>query len=240
MSIRIEKLKKPDLGVVKMNCDGVIHKKLLEYPMIEEAFSTSHFTLICGRMGQGKTSLLTSLVKKVLNKCYETIYVFMPENSRASIENDLFGKNLPEEQLFDSLTLENISQVYDEVQESSKEKYNSLIIIDDFQVALKDPDIIKVLQKIITKMRHLRTSIFILNQNFQALHKPLRELASNIIFFNLGKSQLSKLFEEIIQIDKSKYDKLIDIAFVDPHDYLLVNLHKSRSIYKNGDRIIFD
>ena len=145
MSIRIEKLKKPDLGRVKMNCDGVIHKKLLEYPMIEEAFSTSHFTLICGKMGQGKTSLLTSLVKKVLNKCYETIYVFMPENSRASIENDLFGKNLPEEQLFDSLTLENISQVYDEVQESSKEKYNSLIIIDDFQVALKDPDIIKVL-----------------------------------------------------------------------------------------------
>jgi len=142
--------------------------------------------------------------------------------------------------LFDSLTLENISQVYEEIQEHSKEKYNSLIIIDDFQVALKDANIIKVLQKIITKMRHLRTSIFILNQNFQALHKPLRELASNIIFFNLGKSQLSKLFEEIIQIDKSKYDKLIDIAFVDPHDYLLVNLHKSRSIYKNGDRIIFD
>ena len=92
MSIRIEKLKKPDLSHIKMNYDNIIHKKLLEYPMIEEAFSMSHFTLICGKMGQGKTSLLTSLVKKVLNKCYETIYVFMPENSRASIENDLFGK----------------------------------------------------------------------------------------------------------------------------------------------------
>ncbi len=30
MSIRIEKLKKPDLGVVKMNGDNVIHKKLLK------------------------------------------------------------------------------------------------------------------------------------------------------------------------------------------------------------------
>ena len=240
MSIRIEKLKKPDLGVVKMNCDGIINKKLLEFPMIEEAFSTSHFTLICGRMGQGKTSLLTSLVKKVLNKCYETIYVFMPENSRASIENDLFGKNLPEEQLFDSLTLENISQVYDEVQESSKEKYNSLIIIDDLQVALIDPDILKILQRIITKMRHLRTSIFILNQNFQALHKPLRELASNIIFFNLGRSQLEKIFNELIQLDKTKYQNLIDIAFQDAHDWVLINLHKSRSIYINGDRVIFN
>ena len=49
-----------------MNYYGVIHKKSTEYPMIEEAFSTSHFTIICGKMRQGKTSLLTSLVKKVL------------------------------------------------------------------------------------------------------------------------------------------------------------------------------
>ena len=238
--VYIEKLPKPDLGHIKMNCDNIIHKKLTEYPMIEEAFSTNHFTIICGRMGQGKTSLLTSLVKKVLNKCYETIYVFMPANSRASIENDLFGKNIPENQLFDTLNFENISQVYEEVQESSKEKYNSLIIIDDFQVMLKDPDILKVLQKIITKMRHLRTSIFILNQNFQALVKPLRELCSNLIFFNLGKSQLLKLFEEIIQLDKTKYDQIIDIAFKDPHDWVLFNLHKSRSIYKMFDKIHLD
>ncbi len=107
--------------------------------MIEEAFSTSHFTIICGRPGQGKTSLLTSLIKNVLNKCYETIYVFMPENSRVSIENDLFGKNLPEEQLFDNLDFESISKVYEEINDHTKEKYNSLIIIDDLQTALIRP-----------------------------------------------------------------------------------------------------
>ena len=42
-------------------------------------------------------------------------------------------------------------QVYEELQDNSKEKYNSLIIIDDFQVSLKDPKIIKILQKIVTK-----------------------------------------------------------------------------------------
>jgi len=164
----------------------------------------------------------------------------MPENSRASIENYLFGKHLPQEQLFDTLTFENLSQVYEEINDYTKEKYNSLIIIDDLQVALKNPDILKVLQKIITKMRHLRTSIFILNQNFQALHKPLRELASNIIFFNLGKSQLEKIFYELIQLDKTKYDQIIDIAFKDAHDWLLINLHKSRSIYKMFDKIHLD
>jgi len=236
--ITIKKLDKPELKQVKMNCDNVIHEKLLKYPMVAEAFSTTSFNCICGKMGQGKTSLLTSLVKSVFKKCFETIYVFMPSNSRASIENDIYGKHLPKEQLFDTLDYDNISQVYEEIQEHSAEGYNSLIIIDDFQVALKDPEIIKILQKIITKMRHLRTTIFLLQQNFQALAKPLRELVSNLIVFNLGKSQLEKIFDEVIQLDKDKYQQIIDTCFTDPHDWILINLHKSRKIYRMFDEVV--
>ena len=238
--VRIKQLDKPDLGHIKMNCDDIIAEKLTKYPMIKETFSTTSFNVLCGRMGSGKTSLLTSLVKKVFKKCFETIYVFMPSNSRASIENDIYGKHLPEDQLFDTLTLENISSVYSSIQENSAECYNSLIIIDDFQVTLKDPDILKVLQKIITKMRHLRTTIFLLQQNFQTLAKPLRELASNLIIFNLGRSQLTKVFEEVIQLHKDKFQEIVDISFKDPHDWILINLHKSRSIYRNFDKLIIN
>ena len=238
--LQIKILEKPDLGHIEMNCDNVINPKLLKYPMIKEAFSTTSFNVICGRMGSGKTSLLTSLIKSkdVFKKCFETIYVFMPYNSRSSIQNDIYGKNLPPEQLFETLTLENITQVYEEIQEHSKEKYNSLIVIDDFQVALKDPEILKVLCKIVTKMRHLRTTIFLLQQNFQALAKPLRELVSNLILFNLGKSQNEKVFEEAIQLHKDKYQQIIDMAFKDPHDWILINLNKSRSIYIMGDQLL--
>ena len=236
--VKIKILDKPDLGHIQMNCDNTIHEKLNKYPMIKEAWSTTSFNVICGRMGSGKTSLLTSIVKTVFKKCFETIYVFMPSNSRASIENDIFGKHLPPEQLFDTLTLENLTQVYNDIQDNSKEGYNSLIIIDDFQVALKDPEILKVLQKIITKMRHLRTTTFLLQQNFQALAKPLRELASNLIIFNLGKSQLEKVFEEVIQLHKDSYQAIIDISFKEPHDWILINLHKSRNIYRMFDQLI--
>ena len=236
--VRIKTLAKPDLGHIEMNCDHTISKKLTKYPMIKEAFSTTSFNIICGRMGSGKTSLLTSLVKTVFRKCFHTIYLFMPANSRASIENDIFGKNLPEEQLFDTLTLENLTEVYEQLQENSSEGYNSLLIVDDFQVSLKDPEILKVLQKIVTKMRHLRCTTFLLQQNFQALAKPLRELASNMIIFNLGKSQLEKVFDEVIQLHKEHYQEIINISFKDPHDWLLINLHKSRSIYKMFDQLI--
>jgi DNA replication protein DnaC len=208
--------------------------------MTNDAWSTNNFTVIVGKMGQGKTSLLTNLVKNVFNKCFENIYLIMPENSRSSIENDIFTKHLPAEQLYDTLTEEGLTEIYERLQESSKEKENSMLIIDDFQAQLKEPAIVKVLQKIITKMRHLRCTIFLLQQNFQALQKPLRELVSNLVIFNVGKSQLSKIFEEIVQMEKEKYEKLIQVSFVEPHDWILINFHRSKKIYRMFDEIVFD
>jgi DNA replication protein DnaC len=238
--ITIKPLKKPELGNIKMNCDKVIHKKLTEFPMTNDVWSMNNFTVIVGKMGQGKTSLLTNLVKNVFNKCFENIYLIMPENSRTSIENDIFTKHLPADQLFDTLTEEGLTDIYERLQESSKEKENSMLIIDDFQAQMKEPAIVKVLQKIITKMRHLRCTIFLLQQNFQALQKPLRELVSNLIIFNVGKSQLDKIFQEIVQMDKDKYEKLIQMSFVEPHDWILINFHRSKKIYRMFDEIVFN
>ena len=66
--ITIKPLKKPELGNIKMNCDKIIHKKLTEFPMTNDAWSTNNFTVIVGKMGQGKTSLLTNLVKKCIQQ----------------------------------------------------------------------------------------------------------------------------------------------------------------------------
>ena len=238
--MKIVQLEKPPFKKIKMKCDTIIDDKLTKYPMIEEAFSTANFTIVCGRPGQGKTSWITNYIKNIARKCYETIYVFMPLNSRESIDNDIYGKNLPEDQLFNTLTEEDLLRVYEELQEHSSNCHHSLLVIDDFQSQLKDPSIIKILQKIITKMRHLRCSVFLLQQNFQALAKPLRELVSNVLTFNLGKSQMEKLLDEVVELNKTQYDELLKLAFQDPHDYLLFNLHKSRSIYRNFDLIYLE
>ena len=89
-------------------------------------------------------------------------------------------------------------------------------------------------------MRHLRCTIFLLVQNWQAVPKPLREVVSNVITFNINKSQLEKLFIDSIQISKSKFDEIIDVAFVNKHDFLLININKSRSIYRNFDLVVLD
>ena len=235
--MKIITLDKPHIQRVKMNCDYCLHPKLKEFPMVDDAWSSHNFTIFAGKMGQGKTSLVVSLLKSVFKKVFHSVYVFIPEQSRASIDNDILKKNLPRDQLYSELTVENLSEVYEKVQENSSEGYNSLLIIDDFQTSLKDPTIINILQKIIVKMRHLRTNTWLIQQNFQALVKPLREVVSNLVMFNLGKSQNQKIFDELIQLDKDKYNDLVKLAFQDPHDWILINLNKSKKIYRMFDEI---
>ena len=128
----------------------------------------------------------------------------------------------------------------DKLEENSSNGEFTLLLIDDFQAALKNPNIINILQKIVTRMRHLRTSIFILQQNFQKLSKFLRELVTNVITFNVGKSQLDKLFDEIVQLDKNKYQNLIDLAFQNKNDWIAINVNGSRNIYRMFDKINFE
>lgn len=237
-TIFIEELKKPDLESVKMNCDEIIDAKLMKYPMVQDVWAKTSFNVICGKMGQGKTSLITNLVTSVFKKCFDRIYIFIPTISRKSIDNDIYGRFLPEDQIYDDLTIESLNELYDKLKASSDEKEFSLIIIDDFQTQLKNTDILLVLKKIITKMRHLRCTIFLLQQNYTALDKSLRQLVSNIILFNLGKSQLTKIFEEVITIKKSVYDQLIDFVYTEKNDWMLLNVNGNKNIYKNFDQII--
>ncbi len=238
--MHIEVLEKPDLKKVKMLVDGVIDEKLTKYPMVEDLFSRTSFNVILGKMGQGKTSLITNFVKTIFKRVFEHIIVFIPAGSRKSIENDIYGKHIPSADLYDTLTEENLDEVIDKLEESAENGENTLLIIDDFQAALKDPDVLVRLQKIVTRMRHMRVSIFILQQNFQKMAKFLRELVTNVITFNVGKSQLNKLFDETVQLDKDKYQALVDLAFKDKNDWIAINVNGSRNIYKGFDRINFD
>jgi len=238
--MRIEELAKPNLKKVKMNVDDVIDEKLLKYPMSADLFSRTSFNIILGKMGQGKTSLITNFVKTIFRRAFEHMIVFIPTGSRKSIENDIYGKHIPEADLYDALTAENLDEVIEKLEENSENEENTLIIIDDFQSALKDPDVLARLQKIVTRMRHMRTTIFILQQNFQKMAKFMRELVTNVITFNVGKSQLDKLFEETVQLDKNKFQALIDLAFQERNDWIAINVNGNRNVYRMFDRIVLE
>lgn len=240
MSIQIEKLDAPEIQITKMLCDGILHKKLNDYPMINECFNRSNFTIFCGGMGKGKSSTAVSLLKNVFKKCFHTIYVIIPEGSRMSIENDYLGKNIPPDQLFSEISVDILEDIYERMKDDAKEGYKSLLLVDDMGAFMKDKTIQKSLAKIITKIRHLRTSVWLLQQNLKQLPKILRELVSNILFFDLGKSQLQFLFDEIVPLSKENFERVCEYLFGgenDIHSYGVINT-RTRKIYKGIDKEI--
>lgn len=230
---------KPKITKIKFLCDEPIHKKLDNYELTKDFLNQYNTTAFIGVQGSGKTSLLVNIVKNLYKKCFHFIYVFMPSTSRASLDNNIFDKHLPLEQIYDELTLSNINDLYEKIKENSENGFKSLVIYDDVQKSLKDYEILKNLKSIIANQRHLKVVNLILLQNFFALDKSLRELINNVILFKLNKSQNEKIFNELIETHKDKFDLIRKFVFNKPYSWLFINM-KSQRMFKEWDEIIFD
>jgi thymidine kinase len=234
--MKIIELDKPKIKSVKMLVDGVIDEKLTEYEMIDCCWARTSFNILIGSMGSGKTTLMINLMRNVFNKCFTHIYVIMPPQSRASVKDNWLEKNIPSQYFKDEISVEILQDILKELKDNTKNKEFSMVVIDDMGSDLKNKFIVKQLQKMILSMRHLRCSFWLLQQNFQQLAKPLRELATNFITYDIGKSQLEKLFNESVQLEKDKFLELTDLAFDKPHEWICLNT-KTKRFFKGFDEI---
>lgn len=240
--MKILKLEPPKMGNVNMKCDTIIDPKLEKYDAVKCAFSQCNFTILCGKMGQGKTSLAINLLRSPLHKCYHNIYVIIPEISLHSIapKDNIFVNNVPEEGLYHEYNESVLEDIYTKLLEHANDNEFSFLLIDDMGALFrKDKQAEVVLNKIITKMRHLKTTVMLLGQNIYQLPKKWREVATNLITYNLGKSQMAKIFEEFYDYDEKQYKQIMKL-YKNPHDWLLLNLKHKRLFYKFDAEVVFE
>jgi hypothetical protein len=233
MPIELKALAKPKLKKVDMTCDVIIDKKLTKYPVIEDCFSRTNFTIVTGLMGQGKTTLAIQMINSLYRHVFSDIYVVMPKNSIASIpDKSNFTKHLdPDEHLYHEYNEETLNTIYDKLSDNAAEGNHSLLLLDDFGNDYKNPRCEVLLNKIIISIRHLRCCVMMLAQNIYQLPKKRREVTSNLITYNLGKSQMEKIFHEFLNMKPDKFVEVMRL-FKDPHDYLLLNVRKQKLYYK--------
>ena len=237
--VKLKENNKPHLIKIKFECDNEIHKKLNEFELTKDFMNKSNTTVFIGRQGSGKTSLLVNFVKSLYKKCFHEIIVFMPNTSRKSLSNNIFDKNLDENQIYEELNQQNISLVYEKLKDNSQNGYRTLIIYDDVQKALKDNSVLLSLKNIIANQRHLKVVNFILIQNYFSMEKSLRELINNIILFKLNKSQTEKIFNEVVETAKDKFTEIRNLVFNEPYQWMFINCSSQR-IFKGFDEIIYD
>ena len=235
MSITIIKNKTPNLNMPTMLCDNDIHEKLNHFELTK--FLNSHSTnLLIGKPKSGKTSLLISFFnnKQILKKCFHNVFLVMPTDSIQSLKNNIF-ECLPEEQIFDDLTIENMNYIMDILRNEDK-KFNNCIIIDDMSAKLKNNETLKIMKEMVNNRRHLRLSIYFLSQTYYSVPKEIRRLFTNIIIFKTSKMELKTLFEELVEGYEDYLPHISKLVYDKPYQWLFINTDSQR-FFKGFDEI---
>jgi hypothetical protein len=200
MSLTLKLDNPPPLDYPKIVCDEPLHKKLDKINLTRN-MNRCFSALIIGIPGSGKTSLLQAFLKTkaYFNRVFHKIWLFMPNGSRKSVKDSVF-EDLPEEQLFEAVTLENLQTVWDSASTiaNKKKKEKTLIVFDDVQAYFGNeyPAIQSKLLEMIANRRHAKLSFFILCQNYGKLPKKCRQLQTDIIAFNPSAADFATIFEE--------------------------------------------
>lgn len=236
--LTLREFEKPSIKRVVFECDDIIHPKLEQYELSKCFLNRSNTTVFVGKQGSGKTSLLVGILLKLYKKCFETIFVFMPASSRRSLKKNVFDEYLPADQLYEELNPDTMHDVYERVKVLSGKGMRTLIIFDDVQKSLKDTAVLSSLKNIIANQRHLKVVNLIMLQNYFALDRSMRELITNVVLFKLGKSQTEKVFEELIETNREKFDAMRDFIYREPHDWAFINLATQR-IFRMWDEVIY-
>ena len=112
------------------------------------------------------------LAGSAFKKVYESVHVIMPRHSVASLKNNVFKNH---DKMHDELDFQTLSGISNKIKEAAEEEENSLLILDDVTVALKDKFVQRLLRDLILNRRHYRLSIWLLVQTYNAItFSPVR------------------------------------------------------------------
>ena len=236
--MNIIKNKEPKRLMPSFSVDTELSKKLNEYD-ITRLMNKSNFSLFLGKSGSGKTSLMTSFLKTpaLFKKVYHNVFLFMPSNSRNSMKDNFFDKNIPEDQIFDNVSYEDLLSVYDIAKQNALENFNTLIIFDDTQKYFKEKPIEKLLLHIINNRRHARISIWLCCQNYITIPRTIRQGLTDLFIFKINKTEMENIFNEQVEQFKDNFMNIMKNVYDKPHSFLYINTNSQR-LFSNWDEII--
>jgi excinuclease UvrABC ATPase subunit len=215
----------------KFKCDTAL--KDVPEPLPQ---NVSFNMVLVGKPGSGKSSLATNIITNPLRKKYHSIFIVIPKNSMNSYACNPF-QSIDEEQIFHDLTIDTLLEIYGRVSANAEEGLNSLLYIDDQAANLKKSNIQQTFKELLYNRRHLRLGIINSVQRLTTIPKSIRAVTQLLIIFKpCNKAEGNILFDEMINLEKKEFVKLMNYTFKKKHDHMLIVLHEDR-YYRNFNKI---
>mgnify|MGYP003664628795 FL=1 len=250
----ITEIPNEELSVTKiqMNCDQRITDskcRSVAAPLMQ----TSHFYIISGASGSGKSNLIVNLLKSNKTtkdnkhkKSYRNMFnnIILVSPSAHTIKDSPL-ENISDDQKFDSLSDEVFELVDLMTDDAIDDNTQTLLILDDVSSQLRLKDNEKKLNQLIKNRRHLNLSIWIVTHKVTDAPPSLRSNA-NLIFLFKPKTtrEINTIQEEYMMMTKSRADELMNAAYKDRYDFLLIDtsLRKGSEFrfFKNYNELVFE
>ena len=201
----------------------------------------AHFMAIIGSAGSGKSSFAISLLKqngenKMYRKVFHDIFLIVPPASLASIKSNVF-RNHPEDKIFPELTSDALQYIKERALENAEHDYNTLIIIDDQTVHLKQKAVESALRDLIYNRRHYHISIWILAQSYNQIPLSIRKTLSHFALFKpRNKKEAENIFEELIFLPKEDSEAVMRHVYKEPHDFMF-GVTDSGKLHRNFNEL---
>ncbi|MEY2702148.1 MAG: Tetraselmis viridis virus [Bacteroidota bacterium] len=207
---------------------------------IPEPYPAKHsFLVFSGSSRSGKSSLITSLLtnSKMYKKCFHSVIVVMPIHSFLSLAHNPF-LCLDDNELYDDLEFETLETIYHKIQSNRDEDLDTLLYIDDMMSDLKNRNISKLLSLIVNNRRHLRCSIWIASQVYNAIPLVLRKSINYLILFKpKNKKEIKSVQEEMTTLDKDQFNEVLKYVFNEKYNYLIIDRDLDK-LYKMFNEIV--
>jgi Mrp family chromosome partitioning ATPase len=229
----ITEIPNEELSVTKiqMNCDQRITDskcRSVAAPLMQ----TSHFYIISGASGSGKSNLIVNLLKSNKTtkdnkhkKSYRNMFnnIILVSPSAHTIKDSPL-ENISDDQKFDSLSDEVFELVDLMTDDAIDDNTQTLLILDDVSSQLRLKDNEKKLNQLIKNRRHLNLSIWIVTHKVTDAPPSLRSNA-NLIFLFKPKTtrEINTIQEEYMMMTKSRADEIMNSAYKDRYDFLLID-----------------
>ena len=215
-----------------------------------------------GGSGKSSLLLNMFKSKSMYRDKFHNIYYFCPEASFLSVHKHSFEKHDKVyhdlsvghlEAIYQELLVkkEEATKSQDEKKKRKKKKENdaygeeindsdeekeleySCIIIDDFANILKDKDLLKQLNKMIIKARHILCSFIFTAQSFYYMQKIIRkQLTYTTIFQPKNLDEWNSIAKELMNMNKEDALTLYNFVFDAPYNHIDIDLVLNK-YYKN-------
>jgi len=220
-----------DISKIQMICDKCITDakgRSVAAPLMD----TSHFYIISGASGSGKSNLIVNLLKSNKTtkdnkhkKSYRNMFnnIILVSPSAHTIKDSPL-ENISNDQKFDSISEEVFELVDSMTDDAIQENKHTLLILDDISSQLRMKENEKILNQLIKNRRHLNLSIWIVTHKSTDASPALRSNA-NLIFLFRPKTtrEIDTIQSEYMMMSKQRADEIMNAAYKDRYDFLLLD-----------------